>query len=109
MGRGSHRPWNTRFSTRRPPTPFDTDCLANNLSDVPIDFGVADIKTAAVDDIAEILAGVGHVSAVERDDLVLGGDLKVEQEEREEEGCLVEPGMILRIQQMWRIGLIDTF
>ena len=61
---------------------------------------------SAIGDIAEILAGVGYVGAVECDGLDLGGDLKGKEEEKEEEGCLVESRM-----PPWRQNLVfqNTF
>ena len=93
MCRGSHRPRDTGISTRRSPTPLYTGSLAISLGGVPIDFGVAVVKMAAIGDIAEVLACVGCVGAAERDSLVLGGDMEEEQEEKEEEGFLVEHGV----------------
>ena len=93
MCRGSHRPWNTRISTGRSPTALHTGSLAISLDGVAIDFGIAVVKMAAIGDIAEVLAGVGGVGAAECDGLVLGGDLEQEQEEKVEEGFLVEHGV----------------
>ena len=49
-------------------------------------------KATTVGDVAKILAGVGCIGAVECDRLILGGDLKGEEEEEEDEGGLVDHG-----------------
>ena len=95
MGLGSHGPWDTGVSAGRTPTPFHAGCLAIGLGGVPVDFGVGVVEMAAVDDIAEVFAGVGGVGAVECDELVLGGGWKVKDEESEEKGCLMEHGVYL--------------
>ena len=54
-------------------------------------FRVAVGEAAAVGDVAEVLAGVGRVGAVECDG-GLGGGLEGEKEKGEEEDCLREHG-----------------
>ena len=83
----SSRPWKGSVFTRSWPAAgsYDAGGLAVDVGvETRGDFCVAVCEAAAISDVAEVLAGVGCIGAVECDGC-LGGDLKWEEEEGGEE------------------------
>ena len=77
---------------------FHAGCAAVGIGGgVGGDIGVAVCEAAAVGDVAEVLASVGGIVAVEGDGLGLGGGADGEEEDGKEKGCIREHGGFFRM------------